>query len=45
MGRMATTEGKAVSLELGSGGKRMRDFIARRARRLQRELGRVPTRR
>jgi len=25
---MATTEGKAVSLELGSGGKRMRDFIA-----------------
>ena len=28
MGRMATTEGKAVSLELGSGGKRMRDFIA-----------------
>jgi hydrogenase expression/formation protein HypE len=27
--RMATTEEKAVSLELGSGGKRMRDFIAR----------------
>ena len=29
MGKVMTTEEKAVSLELGSGGKRMRDFIAR----------------
>lgn len=29
MGKSTTTEQNAVSLELGSGGKRMRDFIAR----------------
>jgi len=29
VGKIMTTEEKAVSLELGSGGKRMRDFIAR----------------